>query len=155
MNAEKVCILLESILNKQIKVYSRLSDADVVKHSGAKTDIEEQMEYLIFGGFINDVPYKYLQQYPRYLESILKRLEKLNGGQQKDEKNTQLIQEHWNRIKKLVDNAYATDCFTTSLNEYRWMIEELRISLFTQELKTKIPVSIKRMDKTWDKYQNK
>ena len=153
MNAEKVCILLETILNKQIKVYSRLSDSDVMKHISAESDIEDQMGYLIFGGFINDVPYKYLQQYPRYLESILKRLEKLDAAQQKDQQNTQLIQEHWNRIKKLVDNAYATDCFTTSLNEYRWMIEELRISLFTQELKTKIPVSVKRMDKAWDKYQ--
>lgn len=154
INAEKVCILLETILDKQIKVYSRLSDKDVVKHVGATSDIEGQMDYLIFGGFINDVPYKYLQQYPRYLQSILKRLEKLDGAQQKDKQNTQLIQEHWNRIRKLVDNAYATDCFTTSLNEYRWMIEELRISLFTQELKTKVPVSIKRMDKMWDKYRD-
>ncbi|NOG60898.1 MAG: ATP-dependent RNA helicase HrpA [Proteobacteria bacterium] len=153
MNAEKVCILLETILDKQIKVYSRLSDADIVKHVGASCDIEEQMEYLIYGGFINDVPYKCLQQYPRYLDSILKRLEKLNGGLEKDKQSTKLIQEHWNRIKKLVDNAYATDCFTTSLYEYRWMIEELRISLFTQELKTKMPISVKRMDKMWDKYQ--
>lgn len=151
MNAEKVCILLETILDKQIKVYSRLSDADMVKHVGACSDIEEQMEYLIFGGFINDVPYNYLQQYPRYLDSVLKRIEKLNGGLKKDTQSTRVIQEHWNRIKKLVDNAYATDCFTTSLYEYRWMIEELRISMFTQEIKTKIPISVKRMDKTWDK----
>lgn len=153
MNAEKVCILLETILNKQIKVYARLSDTDVVKHANACCDMKEQMEYLIFGGFINDVPYKYLQQYPRYLSSILKRIEKLTSGQHKDQQNTQLIKQHWQRIKKLVDNAYATDNFTTSLYEYRWTIEELRISLFTQELKTKMPISIKRMDKIWDKYK--
>lgn len=153
MNAEKACVLLETILDKQVKILSRLSDSDIMKHIGAISDIEDQMDYLIFNGFINDVPYKHLQQYPRYLDSILKRIEKLEHGQEKDQQNVLLIQEHWNRIKKLVDNAYETDCFSTSLDGYRWMIEELRISLFTQELKTKIPVSIKRMDKMWEKYQ--
>jgi ATP-dependent RNA helicase HrpA len=150
LNAEKSCVLLESILEKQVQVLSRLSDSDVASNIGASADIKEQMEYLIFCGFINDVPYKYLQQYPRYLDSLLKRLEKLKNGAEKDSQSIELIQEHWNRIKKLVDNAYETDCFTTSLYEYRWMIEELRISLFTQELKTRIPISVKRMDKMWD-----
>ncbi len=153
INAEKTCVLLETILEKQVKILSRLSDPDVLKHIGAVSDIEEQIDYLIFGGFINDVPYKNLQQYPRYLDSISKRIEKLENGTEKDKQNTLFIQEHWNRIKKLVDNAYETDCFTTSLYDYRWMIEELRISLFTQELKTKVPISIKRMDKMWDKLQ--
>lgn len=52
-----------------------------------------------------------------------------------------------------MDNAYETECFTTLLQDYRWLIEELRISLFTQELRTKVPVSIKRMDKMWLKFQ--
>ncbi len=153
INAEKVCILLETILEKQLQVISRLSDADVMRYIGAINDIEVQMEYLIFNGFINDVPYKYLKQFPRYLDSILKRIEKLKHGQEKDEQNISLIEEHWNRIRKLVDNAYETGCFTRALDDYRWMMEELRISLFTQELKTKIPVSVKRMDKMWDKFQ--
>ncbi len=151
MNAEKICVLLETILEKQVQVLSRLSDSDILKYVDAIVDIEDQMDYLIFNGFIDDVPYKYLVQYPRYLDSILKRIEKLEGGQEKDRQNTLLIEEHWNRIKKLVDNAYESDCFTTSLDNYRWMIEELRISLFTQELRTKVPVSIKRMDKIWNK----
>lgn len=52
------------------------------------------MDYLIFGGFIDDVPYKYLTQYPGYLNSILKRIDKLASGQQKDRENTLLIREH-------------------------------------------------------------
>ncbi|MEO1924406.1 MAG: ATP-dependent RNA helicase HrpA [Gammaproteobacteria bacterium] len=153
MNSEKVCVLLETILQKQISVLARLSDADILKHGNTVADIEGQMEYLIFAGFIDDIPYKYLIQYPRYLDSILKRLEKLTGGLEKDRQNTLLISEHWNRIKKLVDNAYETECFTTSLYDYRWLIEELRISLFTQELKTNVPVSMKRMDRMWQQYQ--
>ncbi len=153
MNAEKVCVLLEIILERQMNVATRLSEPDVLKHIGAIADIEDQINYLIYAGFINDVPYKYLQHYPRYLDSISKRIEKLKNAQDKDRQNVLLIEEHWNRIKKLVDNAYETDNFSSRLNDYRWMIEELRISLFTQELKTKIPISIKRMDKAWDKLQ--
>jgi ATP-dependent RNA helicase HrpA len=153
INSEKACVLLETILEKHIKISSMLTEPSILKHTDAITDIEDQMDYLIFGGFINDVPYKYLLQYPRYFDSILKRIEKLESGQEKDKQNVVLIKDHWNRIKKLVDNAYETDCFSTSLYEYRWMIEELRISLFTQQLKTKIPISIKRMDKMWDKLQ--
>jgi ATP-dependent RNA helicase HrpA len=153
MNGEKICILLEVILKKQMQVLSRLSESDILQHVDTVADIEDQMNYLIFNGFIDDVPNKYLFQYPRYLDSILKRIEKLENGQEKDRQNRLLIEEHWNRIKKLVDNAYETDGFTTSLYDYRWMIEELRISLFTQELGTTVPVSIKRMGKMWSKLQ--
>ena len=110
------------------------------------------MDSLIYTGFINDIPLLYLKEYPRYLESILKRIGKLENASSKDKKNTQIIQSHWNRIKQLIDNAYAGDEFTFLENEYRWMFEELRISLFTQELKTKAPVSIKRLDKLWGEY---
>ena len=108
---------------------------------------------MIYHCFIDDVSLDYLQQYPRYLEAILKRIDKLSFSYEKDKKNTLLLKTHWNRIKKLVDNAFETEDFSSNIDEYRWMLEELRISLFTQELKTRLPVSIKRMDKLWDSYQ--
>jgi hypothetical protein len=49
-----------------------------------------------------------------------------------------------------VDQAYEIDGNTSLFDDYRWMFEELRISLFTQELKTRIPVSLKRLDKAWE-----
>ncbi|MCZ6803814.1 MAG: DUF3418 domain-containing protein [Proteobacteria bacterium] len=153
INSKKVCALLEAILETYIKVMSRLSDPDVLKFADATRDIEDQVDYLIFNGFIADVPYKFLRQYPRYFDAILKRIEKLEYTQEKDRQNTLLIEAHWNRIKKLVDNTYETDSFSTTYDEYRWMIEELRISLFTQELKTNYSISIKRMDRKWDQFQ--
>ncbi len=153
LNAENICRLLEKILQLYHKVIARLSESDVTAHEFVTADIEEQMDYMLYAGFIDDVSLKYLNEYPRYLESIMKRLEKLEYSVEKDRKNTLLIQEHWNHIKKLVDNAYETNSFSELLDEYRWMIEELRISLFTQELKTKLPVSIKRMDKMKAKLQ--
>jgi ATP-dependent RNA helicase HrpA len=153
-NADKICRLLEKILQLQLQVQMRLSEEDILKHTHAVSDIEDQLEYMIFNGFLDDLQMQYLKQYPRYLEAILKRIDKIEFAVEKDRQYTRQIKEHWNRIKKLVDNAYKTGGVTQSLFEYRWMIEELRISLFTQGLKTRIPISIKRMDKMWEKIQN-
>ena len=153
LNGENICTLLEKVLHKYRKVVSRLSDSDVIINKDTVNDIEEQLEYLVFNGFVDSIPLEYLGQYPRYFESILKRLEKLRFDLNKDSNNILLLNEHWCRIKKLIDNAYETDGFTPLLNEYRWMLEELRISLFTQELRTRFPVSIKRMNKIWEALQ--
>ena len=152
-NADRICVVLQKILEINLQVQKLLSDASMLKHSHAVKDIEEQLEYMMFHGFIEDVSPEYLKQYPRYLEAIIKRMEKLEYGVDKDLQSTKQIQPHWDRIKKLIDHAYETDGNTTAFDEYRWMCEELRISLYAQGLKTKIPVSLKRMDKAWEKCQ--
>jgi ATP-dependent RNA helicase HrpA len=153
INADKICVLLERILEMNMQVQSLLSNKSVLKYEHAINDIEDQIEYMIFHGFIEDVQIEYIQQYPRYLEAILKRIDKLKNALEKDRQMTDKIQIHWGRIKKLVDHAYETDGNTVAFDLYRWMIEELRVSLFAQELKTRMPVSIKRLDKAWEQYQ--
>jgi ATP-dependent helicase HrpA len=150
LNADRVCLLLKKILGLNLKVQALLSEEATMKYSHAINDIEEQLEYMIFHGFIEDIKTDYLKQYPRYLEAILKRIDKLEYAIEKDRQTTHQIQQHWNRIKKLVDQAYEIDGNTSLFDDYRWMFEELRISLFTQELKTRIPVSLKRLDKAWE-----
>lgn len=152
-NADRICVILQKILELNLKVQTLLSDASMLKYSHAVKDIEEQLEYMMFHGFIEDIDTEYLKQYPRYLEAIIKRMEKLEYGIDRDLQSTKQIQTHWDRIKKLVDHAYETDGNTTGFDEYRWMCEELRISLYAQGLKTKIPVSLKRMDKAWERCQ--
>ncbi len=152
-SADRICILLQKILEKHLQVQTMLFDESILKYSHAINDIEEQLEYMIFHGFIEDIGMEYLKQYPRYLEAIIKRMEKLEYAVDKDRQTTKQIAPHWSRIKKLVDHAYETDANTTAFDEYRWMCEELRISLYAQGLKTKIPVSLKRMDKAWEKCQ--
>ena len=152
-NADRICVLLQKILEINLQVQTALSDTGMLKYSHAINDIEEQLEYMMFHGFIEDVEAEYLKQYPRYLAAIIKRMEKIEYGVDKDLKSTKQIQQHWDRIKKLVDHAYETDGNTTTFDEYRWLCEELRISLFAQGLKTRMPVSLKRLDKAWEKYQ--
>ncbi len=149
LNAEQLSRLLETILKKYNQLMTRLQDNEIAVHQHAVTDIEEQLEYLFYDGFIDDISFSRLQEYPRYLDSIAKRLDKLCFAVEKDRKNTSLIAEHWQRIKQLVDNAYETGDYPHILDEYRWLMEEWRISLYSQEIKTRLPVSLKRMDKKW------
>ena len=153
LNAERLCQLLKTILTDYNQVKSKLEEPELERYSHAVDDIHDQLEYLVFNGFAEEVACTHLEDYPRYLESIGKRLDKLEFGLEKDRKNTLLIADHWNRIKQLVDNAYETGNYPALLDEYRWMMEELRISLFTQELTTRMPVSLKRMDKKWTALQ--
>ncbi len=149
-NAESLSKLLRGILDLNRQINVRLADYSQVHFRLTIDDITDQLEYLIFNGFVEDTQYEDLSHYPRYLAAILKRLDKLEFNIDKDKKNIVLISEHWQRIRQLVDNAYETGQFLLPVMEYRWMMEELRISLFAQELKTRMPISLKRMDKKWD-----
>ena len=141
---------LREIFDLYRQINARQNDYYQVHFQSAIDDITEQLEYLIFNGFVEDISFEDLSQYPRYLAAILKRLDKLEFNLDKDKRNITAISEHWQRIRQLVDNAYETGQFLLPIMEYRWMMEELRISLFTQELKTRMPISLKRMDKKWE-----
>ncbi len=154
LQAEKLSVLLNLIFENYNRINIALAELNYQLFDFAIDDINEQLAYLFYNGFIEDITFHELSQYPRYLESIWKRLEKLEYSLGKDKKYTEEIKPHWNRIKQLVDNAYNTGEYSPILNEYRWLMEEWRISLFTQELKTQLPVSLKRMDKKWQTLQD-
>ncbi len=115
----------------------------------AMADIQQQLQALIYKGFIVETPYKYLENYPRYLKGIQLRLEKLNHNLNRDKiamlavmQVSAQYQQGLDRALKKGDNKQLE-----ALTEIRWLIEELRISLFSQELKTLQPVSEKRLEK--------
>ena len=103
---------------------------------------------LVAPGFITATPWAHLKDLPRYLRGILKRLEKLPASEQRDSRgmaNVLTLQnKYWARRTQIMGDIPA------ALDVFRWQLEELRISLFAQELKTPYPVSAKRLDKLWD-----
>lgn len=113
-------------------------------------DINGQLSELIFKGFMFNSPKKWLFEYPRYLQAIEVRIEKAAQNPQKDRiaisELTSLWQKHQDRLLKEGAHAYQQNL---EWQEYRWMIEELRVSLFAQTLKTLMPVSAKRLNKQW------
>jgi ATP-dependent helicase HrpA len=114
-------------------------------------DIQEQLKELFYVGLMYKTPEEWLRQYPRYLRAIQMRLEKAALNPQKDKLAVLEIQPYWQRLQEFIAKE-GTFVMTQNLAlvEYRWWIEELRVSLFAQTLKTQIPVSPKRLDKQWE-----
>jgi ATP-dependent helicase HrpA len=92
-----------------------------------------------------------LQHLPRYLKALKLRLDKYPSAIDRDFKSAQNVQMVWQRWQDKVTNLRKANLeVSEALADYRWLIEELRVSLFAQELKTPFPVSTKRLDKLWD-----
>jgi ATP-dependent helicase HrpA len=95
-----------------------------------------------------------LQHLPRYLKAIRMRLEKYSGNPERDTRYAQAVQQLWSRWEERVAARRKLDEVDAALADFRWLIEELRVSLFAQELKTPFPVSVKRLEKIWSEIRN-
>ncbi|WP_288378985.1 ATP-dependent RNA helicase HrpA [uncultured Massilia sp.] len=114
-----------------------------------QSDIQSQLQGLIHKRFIADNEYSQLAHFPRYLKAINVRLEKLRGNPSRD---AQLMAEWQNaasQFQRTLKNQAGKNNDPRML-EFRWMLEELRVSLFAQELRTPMPVSAKRLQKVWE-----
>ena len=110
-------------------------------------DLNHQLSGLFFKDFLLKIGYLHLAHYPRYLNAILVRLEKRREDPEKDAQKMRDV----NRFVTLYEREIANrkGVADSRLEEFRWMIEELRVSLFAQKLRTPMPVSVKRLDKVW------
>jgi ATP-dependent helicase HrpA len=111
-------------------------------------DIEQQLSQLFTPEFIVATPPLQLAQFPRYLKAIELRMDKVKGDPDRDAARTSdvaALSVLWQRA--LGARKGASD---PRLDEFRWLLEELRVSLFAQELKTPMPVSVKRLQKFWE-----
>jgi ATP-dependent helicase HrpA len=116
-----------------------------------KKEIEEQLAMLLPKRFFSQTPWERLQHLPRYIKAMKLRLDKYPSSIDRDAKSAQNVQMVWQRWQDKVTNLRKANAeVSEDLADYRWLIEELRVSLFAQELKTPFPVSVKRLDKIWD-----
>ena len=109
-------------------------------------DINEQLDLMIYAGFIRNTPYLQLKAIPRYLKAVQYRLDKRDNNLQKVQEVARYATRYWKDVEKKAKK----DKVIPEQDPYRWMLEEFRVSLFAQQLKTAYPVSVKRMDKAWD-----
>ncbi len=115
-----------------------------------KRDVEQQLGLLLYKGCFHQTPWESLVHIPRYLKALRLRIEKQPAAPDRDGKNAAsvgLIWQKWADKISSLNQAHAE--IPQALIDYRWLIEELRVSLFAQELKTPMPISIKRLEKTW------
>jgi ATP-dependent helicase HrpA len=115
-----------------------------------KRDLEQQVGLLIYKGCFTQTPWEYLQNIPRYLKALRLRIEKHPANPDRDGKNAASVGLIWQKWQDKVNALHQAHLdVPQNLLDFRWLIEELRVSLFAQELKTPFPVSIKRLEKTW------
>lgn len=117
----------------------------------AYADLTTQLQRLIGKRFLIDTPYAQLAHFPRYLKAMAGRIDKLKADPTRDARAMSelgpLLQ-NWQRA-----TSQRRDQGDARLEEFRWLLEELRVSLFAQELRTPMPVSVKRLHKVWEALQ--
>ena len=149
--SEEICGLVHETLKQHHQLNKKLKGSLSPAWLHAAGDIKEQLSHLIYAGFINQTPLEWLREYPRYFRAINLRLDKLSGGVSRDRALMLEIKPLWDDYLARLEKQQQQGIVDPELTTYRWMIEELRVSLFSQELKTKIPVSAKRLKKQWAK----
>ena len=110
-------------------------------------DIQAQLQRLVGKRFLVQTDWAALLHLPRYLKAVVMRLDKLRADPLRDAQRLaelRPLEQRW--LRRMADLKGAPHA---RLDEYRWLLEELRVSLFAQELRTPQPVSLKRLDKAW------
>ena len=113
-------------------------------------DLQQQLDALMSKRFLLEQPWPRLSHYPRYLKAVIARIEKLRNNPARDAElmaDWRRLAQPWQRELIAKHRAGVDD---PSLDEFRWLLEELRVGLFAQELKTPMPVSVKRLTRIWE-----
>ena len=124
-------------------------DAMPVRANRLSKDVENQTNQLLYKNCFSQTPWGHMQHLPRYIKALRLRIEKQPSNPDRDGKHAASIGMHWDKWKAEVEKQSKLGDVSPDLQDFRWLIEELRVSLFAQELKTPFPVSTKRLDKIW------
>jgi ATP-dependent helicase HrpA len=149
--ANEICGLVGQALATYHEVRKLLNGDIPFSWQEVAEDIWEQLDWLVYPGFVTHTPDPWLQHLPRYLKAIQVRLHKLKQTPDKDRQRRGEIGWLWEKYKRQHRHNVAQDIHDPQLEQFRWMLEELRVSLFAQELKTAFPVSLKRLEDQWRK----
>jgi ATP-dependent helicase HrpA len=144
--AQEIARLLTTIVADAAALPKRMNA--VRGFAAAIADVEQQLQRLFARNFVVDVPAAQLGHYPRYLKAIALRLDKIRNDPVRDAQRMHevaALQVPW--LREVAARKGVPD---PRLEDFRWLLEELRVSLFAQELRTPVPVSAKRLQKSWD-----
>ncbi|MEY2874019.1 MAG: ATP-dependent helicase HrpA, partial [Pseudomonadota bacterium] len=143
--AQEVARTAGTILIDYAAALRKLKDTRVPKD--VADDITGQLQLLVPKRFIAQTHWSQLHHLPRYLKAVVLRLDKWRADPVRDAQRLTELRPLETRYTRRLADLKGTD--DSRLTEYRWLLEELRVSLFAQELRTPQPVSVKRLDKVW------
>lgn len=121
----------------------------VSEYAASRADMTAQLQALFEAKRLVETPTQYLSYYPRYLKALLNRAERLSAQGSKDEKSMAMLALQLERLAKGRRDYPGLEVLSPEAVQFRWMLEEFRVSLFAQQLGTKLPVSAKRLDQQW------
>ncbi len=119
--------------------------------AASMADLKFQMEQLVYPGFLVATPTEWLACFGRYFEAASVRYEKMKREMGKEREFLHTIEPLWERYASKRDEQARQGIRDPELTIYRWMLEEFRVSFFAQQLGTAMPVSVKRLDRQWEK----
>jgi ATP-dependent helicase HrpA len=143
--AQEVARTAGTILIDYAAALRKLKDSRVPKD--VADDLTGQLQRLVPKRFIAQTHWSQLHHLPRYLKAVVLRLDKWRADPARDAQRLTELRPLETRYTRRLADLKGTD--DHRLTEYRWLLEELRVSLFAQELRTPQPVSVKRLDKVW------
>lgn len=143
--AQEIARLASAVLSEYAAAVRKIKDAKGAPEAAA--DCAQQLQRLMPKAFIDQTPWAQLQHLPRYLKAIVLRLDKVRADPARDATRLKELQGVEQRYWRLVAERKGQS--DDAMQAYRWLLEELRVSLFAQELRTPQPVSVKRLDKAW------
>ncbi|ROZ78206.1 ATP-dependent RNA helicase HrpA [Ramlibacter sp. WS9] len=143
--ANEVARLAGTVLIEYASAVRKIKDTK--NQPDATGDAAQQLQRLMPKRFLAVTPWAQLQHFPRYLKAIVLRLDKLRADPARDVSRMAELKPQEQRYWRLV--AERKGAVDDRMQEFRWLLEELRVSFFAQELRTPQPVSVKRLEKLW------
>lgn len=144
--AQEIARLVKQVLTEWAAAQKKV--AQIKAHTDSHADMTAQLNALMYNGFISQTPYEQLRHYPRYLKAVQVRVDKLRDNPGRDirmaDDMAPLLTQYHRRRAALKGKQ------ETALDSFAWMLQELRVALFAQELRTPMPVSVKRLQRAWD-----
>lgn len=148
-HAERLARLTLEILKLWHGLQKRFKGRIDLAMAVALNDIKAQLAHLVYPGFVRQTPAEWLREYPRYLKAVEQRLDKVGSQLQRDRVWSGELAGCWEQYQARLKKHQQEGKRDPELALYRWMLEEYRVSLFAQQLGTKMAVSDKRLNKQW------
>ncbi|HVK98781.1 MAG TPA: ATP-dependent RNA helicase HrpA, partial [Dongiaceae bacterium] len=148
-SARRIEQMITDILQRHHDILSLINHEKSPARADAISDIREQLQQLFPAHWLQQVPFAQLQQYPRYLDAILLRLNRLQGNVERDRQQIAELRYLWQQYLQRKTKHEREGVLDEALQQWRWALEEYRISVFAQGMKTAYPVSMQRLQKLW------
>jgi ATP-dependent helicase HrpA len=147
--AQEISRTAAAILAERAALEKKLNTSEKA-HPQAAGDVKQQLARLLDNGWLARTPWERLQHLPRYLKAASLRLDKVRADPARDARLAAEVASLEQPYRRESAARARQGGETAGFVQFRWLLEELRVSLFAQELKTPVPVSVKRLSKLWE-----